>query len=66
LGNETGEVKVWVDKELVADYSGKLGSLQATSNPHFKMGLYRDQIETPQTIYFARFKRASRKGLLWV
>lgn len=62
--NGRGEARVWIDKKMITDYFGKLGSQQAVSNPHFKMGLYRDQTEIPQTIYFANFSRASRKELL--
>lgn len=56
-----GETKAWVDGELIAKYKGRLGSSSPTSDPHFKFGLYRDQIEVPQTIYLANFRRSSMK-----
>src|SRR3989344_2968213 len=56
-----GETKAWADGSLVADHKGRLGSSHPTSDPHFKMGLYRDQIDEPQTIYLANFRRSTSK-----
>jgi hypothetical protein len=59
--NFHGETKAWLDDKFIADYEGRLGSSQPTLDPYFKMGLYRDRIEKPQTIYLSHFRRSTNR-----
>ncbi len=60
--DKTGFVKTWLDSSLFAEYDGPMGSSHPTSQLlQFKMGLYRDQLEIPQTILFSQFRRGETK-----
>lgn len=62
LGKEnSGFAKAWVDGFPLAEYEGKMGHERDWKFTYFKMGLYRDRLETPQTIYLARFRRGPNK-----
>lgn len=62
--NQTGFAKGWLDSELVMDYKGEMDYSPAPNYIFFKMGLYRDTLEQPQTIYFNKFRRSpTRSGL---
>jgi len=55
----TGKVHCQFDEEEFANYVGKMGHQSLGPSTYFKMGLYRDQIDVPQTIYLAQYRRGS-------
>ena len=55
--NLTGRVRCKLDGEEFVNYEGELGHSSLGPSTYFKMGLYRDQIETPQTICLAQYRR---------
>lgn len=52
-----GAVNVWIDNELLTNYQGAFGFDHINNFTYFKMGLYRDSVDIPQTIYLGRFRR---------
>lgn len=58
---QEGFAKAWIDKKEFANYQGKLGFTPNAPLTYFKMGLYRDQIDLPQTIYFSHFRRGIKR-----
>lgn len=59
--NLTGYAKAWLDDYLLGNYRGSLGYKYKGETIYFKMGLYRDILKEPQTIYIDRFRRSSKK-----
>lgn len=57
----TGFVKIWLNGALFVDYNGQMGFEYTEPLTYFKMGLYRDQLEIPQIIYFKYFRRGPTK-----
>jgi hypothetical protein len=62
--NETGRVKGWLNGKPVVDYAGTNAYPEnpATGYPHpsrfyFKMGLYRDLMAEPMTIYIDEYRK---------
>jgi len=62
--NETGRVKAWLNGKLVVDYTGVNAYPEnpATGYTHpgwfyFKMGLYRDLMTEPMTIYLDEYRK---------
>ncbi len=62
--NETGRVKAWLNGKALVDYTGVNAYPEnpATGYPHpsrfyFKMGLYRDLMAEPMTIYIDEFRK---------
>jgi hypothetical protein len=62
--NETGFIRGWMNGKQVVDYSGvnAYAENEATSYPHpghfyFKMGLYRDVMDEPMTIYIDEYRK---------
>jgi hypothetical protein len=64
--DQTGFAKVWLDAEdQLVDYVGPLDYFPPPKKIFFKMGLYRDTIDQPQTIYFRKFRRGlSRENVI--
>jgi len=57
-----GFVKVWINKKKIIDYKGITAYSEKYNYPkpgrfYFKMGLYRDVMEEPMTVYFDEFKK---------
>jgi len=53
---ENGRVKVWMNNKIIVDYEGITAYPQEYGYPYpgnfyFKLGLYRDQMDQPMTIY---------------
>lgn len=57
----TGHVKGVLDGQVLCDYKGKLGFRYTKKQIYFKMGLYRDMLDEPQTIYLDRYRRSLNK-----
>ena len=55
--NLSGKVYCKLDEQELVNYEGKLGHQLLEPSTYFKMGLYRDQLETPQTICLAQYRR---------
>lgn len=62
--NEAGRIKAWLNDKTVVDYTGvnAYPENSATSYPHpgyfyFKMGLYRDLMAEPMTIYIDEYRK---------
>jgi len=70
--NDTGRIKAWMNGKQVVDFTGVTAYPEdaTTSYPHpswfyFKMGLYRDVMAEPMTIYIDEYlKRQLRDGEL--
>ena len=51
-----GVVQVWVNGQLVVDYSGPLAEPDKEKNRFYnKIGLYRDRLKQPMTLYFDNY-----------
>ena len=59
--NQIGQVKVWLNETNIVDYNGELGFPDTPDAIHFSMGIYRDELNISQTIYFDRFRRGSSR-----
>ena len=59
--DDSGFAKSWVNGSLFAEYEGKMGYEAPRDLTYFKMGLYRDELETPQAIYIGSFGRGPTK-----
>ena len=62
--NQNGRIKAWLDGRLVVDYTGVTAYSEnaATGYPspsrfYFKMGLYRDLMAEPMTIYLDEYRK---------
>ena len=70
--NANGRVKVWLDGKQLVDYTGATADAENAAtgytNPsvfYFKMGLYRDLMPEPMTVYIDEYrKRQLREGEL--
>jgi hypothetical protein len=67
--NETGRVKAWLNGKPVIDYTGvnAYPESAATGYPspsrfYFKMGLYRDLMAEPMTIYIDEYRKKELSG----
>jgi hypothetical protein len=59
---ENGFVRVWMNKKQIVDFNGVTAYSEKYNYPkpghfYFKMGLYRDQMDEPMTIYIDEFKK---------
>jgi len=59
--DKNGYAKVWIDKDLFADYKGEMGYDFQKDIIYFKFGLYRDELDIPQTIYLDKFRRGTNQ-----
>jgi hypothetical protein len=50
--NETGVVQVWMNGKKVVDYKGPTAETGYRNAFYHKIGLYRDQMKQPMTVYF--------------
>ncbi|NSW53266.1 MAG: heparin lyase I family protein [Anaerolineae bacterium] len=50
--DESGLLQVWMNGDPVVDYRGPLGYAQDGRTSYFRLGLYRDTLEEPMTMYF--------------
>jgi hypothetical protein len=53
---EDGQIKVWMNNKIIVDYKGVTAYPEKYGYPfpgnfYFKLGLYRDQMDQPMTIY---------------
>lgn len=62
--NDNGRVRAWLNNKLVVDYTGATAYPEdaATSYPHpswfyFKMGLYRNVMPDPMTVYIDEYRK---------
>ena len=62
--NENGRIKAWLDNKQIVDYQGVNGYPEneqtGYANPsrfYFKMGLYRDLMAEPMTIYIDEYRK---------
>lgn len=55
--DQTGFVRSWLNNEQILDYDGPMDYFPPPKHIFFKMGLYRDSIPEPQSIYFKNFRR---------
>ena len=67
--NETGRVKAWLNGKQVVDYTGvnayPENPTTGYTHPgrfHFKMGLYRDLMAEPMTIYIDEYRKKELPG----
>jgi hypothetical protein len=51
-----GRVEVWMNGKRVVNYTGPLGDRSARNFFYHKMGLYRDKMKEPMTIYFDNYR----------
>lgn len=49
---DDGLLEVWMNGEQIVDYRGQLGYVEDFNTTYFRLGLYRDQLEQPMTMYF--------------
>lgn len=59
--NQTGFAQCWLDNKQLFDYEGEMDYYPAADRMFFKICLYRDEIEEPQSIYFNKFRRGPTK-----
>ena len=55
--NNDGYCKVFMDGKSFMDYKGEIGYKFKVDLIYFKFGLYRDKVDTPQSVYFDSFKK---------
>lgn len=55
--DKQGYMNMWVDDQPFAQHQGSMGYTPTEDITYFKMGLYRDQVEEPQSVYFSHFRR---------
>ena len=60
--NQQGRIKAWLNDQQIIDYTGVTAYSQIYGYPihgrfYFKMGLYRDKMEQPMTIYLDEYKK---------
>jgi len=49
---DDGLLEVWMNGDQIIDYRGQLGYVEDFNTTYFRLGLYRDQLEQPMTMYF--------------
>lgn len=47
-----GRLEVWMNGEQVVDYTGQIGYRDDLNTSYFRLGLYRDTMDTPMTVYY--------------
>lgn len=62
--NQTGHFSIWLDGQKIQTYKGPLGFSPNGNAIHFHLGIYRDQLTIPQTLYFDQFCRSVKKPLI--
>lgn len=60
--NNQGYVHAFLDDEEFVNYMGGMGYKSSEPLTYFKMGLYRDQVEPTQTIFFANYGRRFKQS----
>ncbi len=55
--DKQGYMNMWLDDQPFAQHQGSMGYTPTEDLTYFKMGLYRDQVEEPQSVYFSNFRR---------
>lgn len=60
--NEDGKLYAWLNEKQIIKYNGKIGftkkeNLEAGSYYYFKMGLYRNTMPEPMTIYIDEYRK---------
>jgi Polysaccharide lyase len=63
----TGRIKTWLDRQVIVDYHGKnayaaVGGYSKHDPFFFKMGLYRDTMRQPMTIYVDEYRKQEIAG----
>ncbi|MEE4194137.1 MAG: polysaccharide lyase [Anaerolineae bacterium] len=53
---ENGRLEVWMNGEQVIDYTGQIGYRGDLNTSYFRLGLYRDTMNTPMTVYYDEVK----------
>ena len=49
---EKGRLEVWMNGEQIIDYTGQIGYSDDPNTSYFRLGLYRDTMEQPMTVYY--------------
>lgn len=62
--NDSGLVEVWVDGKQQVSYAGPTAEDDAKNAFYHKIGLYRDRLKEPMTIYFDSYAMGSEKSAL--
>jgi hypothetical protein len=60
--NNAGKIYAWLNGEKIVEYTGKIGYTEKDGYPsksyyYFKMGLYRDTMPEPMTIYIDEYRK---------
>jgi hypothetical protein len=60
--NNAGKIYTWLNGEKIVEYTGKIGYTEKDGYPskgyyYFKMGLYRDTMPEPMTIYIDEYRK---------
>jgi len=55
-----GFVEVWMNGKRVVNYKGPLGNAGVRNLFYHKIGLYRDRMKEPMTIYFDNYRTGKR------
>ncbi len=65
----TGFVRAWLDGKQVVDFAGATSNQEDATTGYgppvllpFRVGLYRNPMQEPMTIYFDEYRRALLKG----
>jgi hypothetical protein len=53
---DNGRLEVWMNEEQIIDYTGQIGYQGDLKTSYFRMGLYRDTLEAPMTVYYDDFQ----------
>jgi len=53
---QDGVLEVWMNGEQVVDYEGQLAYSDDLNTGYFRLGLYRDRLDVPMTVYFDNFR----------
>lgn len=53
---QDGVLEVWMNGELVVNYEGQLAYSDDLNTCYFRLGLYRDRLDVPMTVYFDDFR----------
>jgi hypothetical protein len=59
---QSGQIRAWLNDEEIIDYEGlnaypEAGGYPGRNQYYFKMGLYRDRMAEPMTIYFDEYAK---------
>lgn len=49
---DNGRLEVWMNGEQIIDYSGQIGYKDDLNTSYFRLGLYRDTMAEPMTVYY--------------